>query len=979
MNERSDDALVMEVHVSNWYAFDTYQERGHVVQAYGRNRDGRSVCVEMERYVPSVLVWLGNRQNSFYLRNADDFVRELKRRFFHETRGLSLKVNFVMKKRLFPYTSVHAEKFMKLSFESEYSRKKTTDVLRALGNDPNERLMNHGNFKLYDASNLSSLLMLQHERRILPNGWIRVRSHRFDSSRTRTTCDYHVVVPYDTVECLHECNDTGAFRIVSFDLECFSHASHSTGESIFPDHRQRSDTVSQIGVCTWTVGIDPYEKRVFVLDAKNFFGGTKENVDDGTTLVVPCRNESDLILAFARYVNDVDADILAGYNIFGFDYEYLYERARLLGIQDELVRTLSRRTLSDKDKTQYAYSTRKLSTNAYGDNTFKLITVAGRASLDLYVLVKKEHKLESYKLDAVSEHFIGQHKVDLKPAEMFECLMRSKESILRVAEYCEQDCVLVIDLIRRLSVLPNLLEMANITRVTIDALILRGQQIKCYSLITYEAFHDNYAVPDKIDCSNRDHRKGKRKQPARDYCDIENEGEADDDIADEGGDKYMGATVLEPKKGVYMNERITVLDFASLYPSLVIAYNLCFSTLVFQPSSHALPQQESFETTTVNVKEGTNHVFVKNRTREGLLPKILKKLWQQRKMVKRMMKETDDSDVLSVLNGRQLAIKVSMNSIYGFCGATNGMLPCRPIAESITALGRDHIALAKTKVEEMYRCTVVYGDSDSIYVHFHDATTTERAFEISNEAQNRLNDLFVKPVEIEFEKVYFPFVLLTKKRYCALVWETPDERKTHTEYKGISIVRRDFCRFTRETLDECMQIVLNERDVQKAYDHISSRTRDLLRGNVPNSKLVMSKLLSAKYAKDESSNPMPHVAVMVKMRRRDPNNYPKSGERVPFLYVNNGERLLKDRAEHPAYVEENDLAVDHMYYLENQIRKPCEELFNFLLSPEKFDPYRYVTTEVYLMRRQQQRIVLSAANVKNNQHEITRFFSRKPK
>ena len=933
--------MELDIQVSNWNAFDTYNERGHIIQAFGRTREGISVCVDIEQYVPSLLVYLGQKQHTFFVSDASLFVQTLKRKYPKETRDLQYNPIFVMKKRMYPYSSVHAEKFMKLTFQSEYGRKQTATVLRLLAQNTKEPLMCFGTFALYNGTNLASMLMMQHERRLTPHGWIRVRFNTsVDTTKQHCTCEYYVCVPFTNV-CPLECDTLAPFRIVSFDIECLSYVSWKTHDSIFPNYNNQHDVVAQIGVCTWTVGTELYEKRVFVLDQYYHFSNAPTVLDDGT-VVIPCVTECDVLMYWARYIHETDADMLTGYNIFGFDYEYLYERARLLGMHDMFVRILSRRVLSDKERTDYYYTTRRLCSSAYGDNQFKLLMIPGRVSLDMYIVVKKEHKLESYKLDSVAEHFLQQHKNDMKPAELFQALNATRESCLSVASYCIMDCILVVNLMKRLNTLPNFLEMANITKVTLEMLMLRGQQIKCFSLITCEASACNYAVPDCI---------------------------MKEDTVQED-DKYTGATVLEPKKGVYMDERITVLDFASLYPSLMIAYNLCFSTYTQQPHP---------STRTITVTETTRHSFVTQDVHEGILPRILKQLWEQRKAVKRLMKSTENETLSSILNGRQLAIKVTMNSMYGFCGATFGILPCRAIAESITCLGREHIALAKQKVEELYPCTVVYGDSDSIYVHFQNTSSMNDTFDISTTAQNKLNEYFLAPIEIEFEKVYFPFILLTKKRYCALVWETPDSTKTHIEYKGISIIRRDFCKFTRETLDESMKLVLFERNIEKAHTFVLHRIKDLMQGRVDMTKLIMTKNLNAKYSKEDTQNTMPHVAVMVKMRQRDPNNYPKSGERVPFLFITNGERLLKDRAEHPDYVAEHHLRIDYLYYLENQLHKPCKELFDFLMSPKVFDPYEHIKTEMYLLKKHQTELVRVTKNRNNHQNEITRFFSKKPK
>lgn len=969
--------------------FDTFNGDGFVMHLYGRMENGKSICVEINDFHPCLLLCLGDSQQSFFLHHGKRYVKQLKSFFPRETSGLLDDVSFVMKKKMFPYSSVHAQKFLRLNFLTEFSKKKTVQVIRNVLANPLHPLVKFGNFSLYD-SNLSANLELFHELNMTPNSWIRVPIIAMigNNDDNPTTCDLYARLNYTQIKIVDRC-DIGPFRIGSFDIETLSHSSYLNDEAMFPDFRKPLDTISQIGTVTWIYGDQDerlYHRKVFLLDHKNaWFSGVEEvhrsydllkDGNDGweegkesealCTHLIPCPDEATLLMQWAGYISSTDHDFLCGYNIFGFDFEYIYQRAIKLEIFDAFIHLLSRRKLQPNAKTSYYYITRNLASSAYGDNTMKLVLIPGRVSIDLYILIKKEFKLESYKLDDVSEHYLKRHKVDMKPAKLFKALMESKTSCTEAALYCAQDCLLVIELMRHLHTLPNLVGMANISRVTIDALVLRGQQVKVYSLICHEAVRSGYAVPDTLPGMKQINEGG-------------DGGEEDEK------QKYMGACVLDPKKGVYMTEHVTVLDFASLYPSLVIAYNLCYSTFVLPGNTRETMRQSSNE---IQIEERKTHMFVKKDVREGLLPKILVRLWDERKRVKKQMKDCTNPLEHAVLNGRQLAIKVSMNSIYGFTGAINGMLPFRPIAESITGYGRQHIMLAKSKVEELYDCEVLYGDSDSIYVYLKGININEgesraeqlaKVFQMSTAVQDCLNTFFVKPVEIEFEKIYNPFLLLSKKRYIALVYETPDPQKGHPEYKGVSIVRRDFCRFTRETLDESMRIVLYDRNVSRAYDYVSNRTKDLLEGRVPLDLLVMSKGLSAKYSYEANANPLPHVAVAAKMKLRDPNCYPKSGERVPFLFVNNGERLLKDRAEDPNYVKEHDINVDYLYYAENQLAKPCEEVFSILLNGGSFDLYRFVRTQMYLLRKRRDEEVVHAKNKRQGQQEITRFFSVRPR
>merc|ERR1719296_656595 len=154
--------------------------------------------------------------------------------------------------------------------------------------------------------------------------------------------------------------------------------------------------------------------------------------------------------------------------------------------------------------------------------------------------------------------------------------------------------------------------------------------------------------------------------------------------AQESDSKFEGATVLEPITGYYAKP-IATLDFASLYPSIMMAHNICYCTLL-RPD-----QVKSMDPEQITKAPSTGSTFVKREVRRGLLPMILEELLTARKRAKKAMAEAEDPLTKSVLNGRQLALKVSANSVYGFTGATVGVLPCLEISASVTAFGRTMI------------------------------------------------------------------------------------------------------------------------------------------------------------------------------------------------------------------------------------------------------------------------------------------------
>jgi DNA polymerase elongation subunit (family B) len=169
------------------------------------------------------------------------------------------------------------------------------------------------------------------------------------------------------------------------------------------------------------------------------------------------------------------------------------------------------------------------------------------------------------------------------------------------------------------------------------------------------------------------------------------------------------------------------------------------------------------------------------------------------------------------------------------------------------------------------------------------------AFIKGQEAKEKLNEILPSPIKMEFEKVLFPFIILTKKRYCGLVFEDHNDlTKSKILYKGISVVRRDFCAYTKHTLEEAMQIVFLERNIQKAYAYVQQSVKDLIEGRVPHEHLVMSKTLSSKNInqKNPAESTLAHVSLYTKLKRRDPNNCPKAGDRIEFLFVITGDKLL---------------------------------------------------------------------------------------
>ena len=491
-----------------------------------------------------------------------------------------------------------------------------------------------------------------------------------------------------------------------------------------------------------------------------------------------------------------------------------------------------------------------------------------------------------------------EQKEDVHHSLITELQNSGPEARRRLAVYCLKDAYLPQRLMDKLMCLINYTEMARVTGVPFNYLLSRGQQIKVISQLFRKARDDGYLIPAY---------KG------------------------EGGDEqYEGATVLDPKQGYY-DKPVATLDFASLYPSIMMAHNLCYTTLV---DKHTIDRLKLVEDKDYVVTPNNNY-FVCKTVRKGLLPDVLEALLAARKAAKSDLKNETDPLRRAVLDGRQLALKVSANSVYGFTGATVGRLPCLEISMSVTAYGRQMIEETKRQVEKHYTvkngyehdAVVIYGDTDSVMVKFG-VSELEKAMQLGAEAAEFVSKSFVKPIRLEFEKIYFPYLLINKKRYAGLYWTRP-EHYDKMDTKGIETVRRDNCRLVRTVIETCLRKMLIDRDVRGAEDYTKQVISDLLQNKIDMSQLVISKALAkADYAAKQA-----HVELAERMRKRDPGSAPALGDRVAYVIVKGSKgSAAYEKSEDPLYALEHNIPIDTRYYLDNQLSKPLLRIFEPILG-----------------------------------------------
>lgn len=860
-----------------WEARD--EDEDHLISIFGKTEDGKSVCVTttFEPY--------------FYIKLPDiKYAREIYAHIKDTCTGYTV----VESKDIWGFQNNQKFLFMRITFSNLKKRRTTDYFLKKPLN------LSSGPFplKVYE-SNLDPMLRMMHRTGIQSTGWLDTGSECVRSNLAHVNIDLFCN-NWETLTPVKR-DDVAPFVVASFDIESNS----STGK--FPDADIDGDACFQIALTLCRLGSDePYDKTCLC------FKKTDPNLEGST--IISYDTEREMLEAFRDYIIKQDIDIMTGWNIFGFDLEYIYKRAAKVRCSHSFYNLGKLKNVDS----EMVY--KRLSSSALGDNMLKLLPMTGRFIFDLFHEVKKGYKLDSYKLDNVSKLYLGDQKIDMPPKEMFARFVEGDPVKLReVAEYCIKDTLLPHRLMKRLCTLLNLLEMAKATWVPISFLVERGQQIKVFSQLTKKARELGFMVPTIR------------------YGAIPPE-------------PYEGATVLEAQGGAYYTP-ITALDFEGLYPSIMMAHNLCYSTFVMDERRYGNIPGVNYETFELN---GGTYKFAQDVP--SLLPSILAELKQFRKQAKKDMAAATGF-MKEVYNGKQLAYKVSMNSIYGFTGAGKGILPCVPIASTTTFKGRSMIEETKEYVERNFPgAKVRYGDTDSVMVEFDVGGRTgmeaiEYSWDLGEKAAEECTALFKKPNNLELEKVYCPYFLYSKKRYAAKLWTRDKEGEMNMDYidiKGLQVVRRDNTVFVREVCKELLDVVLESNDPGPPKQLALERAINLLEGEVPVDKLILSQQLGDSY-----KNPnLPHVRVRDKMRERKPGSEPQSGDRVPYILVKteNPKAKAYEKAEDPIFMRENDIPIDYHHYFTNKflnpicdlleplVKNPRTEIFGDLIAQHKPPP-----------------------------------------
>lgn len=541
-----------------------------------------------------------------------------------------------------------------------------------------------------------------------------------------------------------------------------------------------------------------------------------------------------------------------------------------------------------------------------------------------------------------------QAKDDVPPSEIFRLQKGSSTDRMIVAKYCVQDCDLVLDLLRKLDIVPNAMAMGSVCSVPLSYIFFRGQTIKLASLMYSECEKVGLIIPVKTSPTKQ-----------------------------ELMDSYEGAVVLEPKVGLYLEKPVAVLDYGSLYPSSMISENISHDSIVaiwdkdnddkvvrikgYPDVAESLRKDQyvditfdRYEPDPEDTRKHPEKLKVGTRTcrfvqfpddKKGIVGMILRQLLGKRKETKKRMKNEKDPFKKGLLNSLQLAYKVTANSLYGALGAKNCKIRFQDLAASTTAYGRKLLNYAREGLERAYGrgsredcdAKYVYGDTDSVFVMFQPKNpdgsfmrgrpALKRTIELAKEAETYLTAALRPPHILEYEKTFYPFMLFSKKRYIGMKYEEDPDYCKQTNM-GVVLKRRDNAPIVKEIYQAVVDTILKERDLSKSVSVAKRILDDLVKGKHSLKKLTITKSLRANYANPEQ---IAHKVLAERIGVRDPGNKPKPNDRIAFVYFDatktRDSKKQGDRIETPEFMTDNKLSPDYKHYITNQIQKPLTQLF----------------------------------------------------
>ncbi|CAG9782777.1 unnamed protein product [Diatraea saccharalis] len=625
-----------------------------------------------------------------------------------------------------------------------------------------------------------------------------------------------------------------------------------------------------------------------------------------STKLTKCDTERELLNFFMVQFWKLDPDLVVGHDLQGFQQDLLI--GNILDLHIPNWSRLGRLKRSVAPQRKYAAKDAFL----------------GRLVCDIKLSAMELIRARSFDLDTLCVDVLKMkegERVDVALEDLPRYYENSGD-LLQLVSLSMQDCSYILKMMCELNVIPLALQITQIAGNVMSRTLMGGRSERNEFLLLHAFTEKNYIVPDKL--------YGRKALEADEDHDDKDEATTSNVSKKQGKKKaaYSGGLVLDPKKGFY-DKLILLMDFNSLYPSIIQEYNICFTTI-------------KRKSTLTSDDDIANLILPGPKAEFGVLPTQIRRLVESRREVKKLMKSPDlPSDQYMQYNIRQMALKLTANSMYGCLGFTHSRFYAKPLAALVTMKGREILMDTKEIVQKL-NYDVVYGDTDSLMINTN-CLDYDYVFKIGNDLKREINKKY-KQIELDIDGVFRYLLLLKKKKYAAvLIGKNKNGEFVFTqEHKGLDIVRRDWSQLAAEAGKFILSQILSEQSADERLESIQSHLNklkdDLVSNKIPLSLLTITKQLTKNPTEYADKNLQPHVLVALRLNSKNSRRF-KKGDIVPYIICEDGtDKSAVQRAYHIEELKNTEtLKIDYRYYLAHQlhpvISRICEPI-------EGMDPAR---------------------------------------
>ena len=715
-----------------------------------------------------------------------------------------------------------------------------------------------------------------------------------------------------------------------------------------------------------------YNYSHHILRKEYFLKNTTENSpnlteDENNIEIFYVKDEIELLRKCINIIKQYDPDIICGFEPESLSIGYILKRGEFLGIpMFKLLNRLNNTKLNNlfsedyirnkvinnsKKNSNYNFENESRYYEDYKKLTkFKMkygnvVKIKGRIIIDVWRKMSEEIKTNDYSLENIIFNALNIREPLLDYFTLKTMFFSKKiNNIIYVLNYYLKRTKYNLILLNKFDIINRCTQFVKMYGIDFESNLTRGSQYKVEGVLSHLAKSKNVLL-----------LSATREQ-----------------LIYQSPPKFT-PIVMEPPKNIFYNP-VIVLDFQSLYPSIMIAYNLCYSTCLgkllkeeelnkensnlkklgvafynknlyevllndfqnskfYHPDEYISNESKESEDFMNFVKDSCflspcRVLFLKKHIKEGLLPIILKELLLTRIMIKKSMKLYDkNSDIYKFLHNRQLGIKTLANVIYGYTSAGfSGRMPNINISDSILSLGRQMITTAVDYIENKtpYELKVIYGDTDSVFISVKNKNIKE-SIEIGKKLAEEITKLNPEPIKLQFEKVYCPLIFNAKKHYAGYKYEDSNSLDliknkksaiTLLDTKGLENVRRDSCNIVSKIVEKMIKILFDEKDLSKVKKYLYECFDKIIKGNVILKDFIFSK--EVKFGKYRGKILPPSAQVANDLHSRDQNFFAVYKQRVPYLIYNNpnGEKTLKNSVIYPYdFFNDKSLSINSNYYI----------------------------------------------------------------